>query len=71
MALYDTTFPERLRQGFITEYNSLRDTDGLTGDALFYALVDFTSGSISDLKRQAAGLAVLGYLFECCEVFER
>jgi hypothetical protein len=31
----------------------------------------FASAGKSDLKTQAAGLAILGYFFEACEVFER
>jgi hypothetical protein len=31
----------------------------------------FASGNSGLIKNQAAGLAVLGYLFELCEVFEK
>jgi hypothetical protein len=34
-------------------------------------LRQFSCGNSPDFKRAAAGLAVLSYLFERCEVFER
>jgi hypothetical protein len=43
----------------------------IRGDALFESLHKFSCGNSSDLKKTAAGLAVLSYLFERCEVFER
>jgi hypothetical protein len=70
MAQLDSTFPERLRAGFIAQYNSLR-SEGSQGDDLFEGMVAFASSGTSELSRRAAGLAVLAYLFELCEVFER
>jgi len=67
---FDPEFPERLRAGFVAEYESLQ-SDGLQGDALFESLRDFSAGGDNDFKRQAAGLAVLVYLFELCEIFEK
>ncbi len=66
----DPHFPERLNAGFIKEYERLR-SNGLLGDALFESLRDFSAGGSSEFKRQAAGLAVLVYLFELCEIFEK
>ncbi|MEG4860766.1 hypothetical protein QUB75_25000 [Microcoleus sp. K1-B6] len=63
-------FPERLKAGFVTEYQRLRAT-GLEGNDLFNALHTFSCNCSSDYDLQAAGLAVLYYLFEKCEVFER
>ena len=63
-------FPERLKAGFVREYQRLRST-GLEGNALFNALHTFSCNRSSDYDLQAAGLAVLYYLFEKCEVFER
>jgi hypothetical protein len=62
-------FPERLKAGFVKRYDEylVRGTDG---DTLFEALHDFASSGSSDFKRQAAGLAVLCYLFQKCEIFE-
>jgi len=66
----DYDFPEVLKAGFLGEYYSLFAT-GLRGDDLFHGLRDFASGNRSSFERQAAGLAVLCYLFQTCEVFER
>jgi hypothetical protein len=69
MAAVSHDFPERLKAGFIDEYNARRN-EGLQGDGLFEALRRFAAGGSRDLREQAAGLAILVYLFEKCEVFE-
>jgi hypothetical protein len=66
----DPDFPERLKEGFLAEYERLRAAD-FTGDELFISMREFSSGGSSEFVRQAAGLAVLSYLFESCEVFEK
>ncbi len=63
-------FAERLKAGFIAEYRTQR-ASGVEGDALFEALRRFAAGRRPDFRYQAAGLAVLVYLFEKCEVFEQ
>ncbi len=63
-------FAERLKAGFIAEYRTQRAA-GVAGDALFEALRNFAAGRRPDFRYQAAGLAVLVYLFEKCEVFEQ
>lgn len=73
----DAGFPQRLRQGFVTEYERLL-VEGLRGDALFLAMADFAfeaavaadanAGDRFDIR--SAALAVLCHLFEVCEVFE-
>jgi hypothetical protein len=65
----DPHFPERLKTGFVTRYNDFL-AKGISGDALFTALHDFSSSSSSNFDRQGAGLGVLCYLFQKCEVFE-
>jgi hypothetical protein len=42
----------------------------LSGDALFFALADWSAHGQTDLDGKAAGVAVLTYLFHVCEVFE-
>lgn len=69
-AVLDPEFPERLRAGFVGKYKSLV-RDGLSGDALYEALREFAAPPRRAFGEQAAGLAVLAYLFEACEVFER
>lgn len=62
-------FPEQLKAGFVLRYNEFLQR-GIEGDALFEALHDFASSSSSNFERQGAGLGVLCYLFQKCEVFE-
>jgi len=62
-------FPERLKAGFTGHFNDFVAHD-VRGDALFESLHDFASASSPNFDRQAAGLAVLCYLFQKCEVFE-
>jgi len=67
----DASFGERLKQGFVKEYERLKKEEKLDGDELFMALFNFASVGSNDFKQKAAGLAVLVYLFEKCEVFEK
>ncbi|MEH2359210.1 hypothetical protein [Nostoc sp.] len=69
-ATFNSSFPEKLKAGFIQEHNRLI-SDGFDGDALFDALCKFSSGNSTDIKLVSAGLAVLSYLFWKCEVFDR
>ncbi len=64
------TFVGRLTSGFIGEYEQQRQA-GLEGDALFAAMFQFSTQGRADFQHQCAGLAVLVYLFERCEVFEQ
>lgn len=67
----DMHFGDRLKQGFVSEYERLRNEMGLIGDELFNGLLDFASGKSENFLQRAAGLTVLVYLFEKCEVFEK
>ena len=66
----DRTFVARLTSGFIGEYQQQR-LAGLQGDALFAAMFQFSTQRRTEFQYQCAGLAVLVYLFERCEVFEQ
>ncbi|MBX9659368.1 MAG: hypothetical protein K2X00_12435 [Nitrospiraceae bacterium] len=66
----DDAFPERLKAGFVKKYQELF-SEGLRGDELFEQLRLFACSGFHDIRLQAASLAVLAYLFESCEVFER
>lgn len=66
----DIGFSERLKDGFVKKYKKIR-ASGLRGDALFYELLDFSSNNSSRFEIKAAGLSVLVYFFELCEVFEK
>ena len=63
-------FPEKLKAGFLSEYDRLKAI-GYSGDSLFFCLFDFAGGKHSEHIKRAAGLAVLAYLFQICEVFEK
>lgn len=62
-------FGEQLTSGFKTEYDRLVQ-EGMSGDALYQALVDYASAGSSDWSRRAAAIAITAYLFHVCEVFE-
>ena len=67
----DIEFGDRLSKGFVMEYERLKNTEMMSGDELFNGLLDFASVGAADFKQRAAGLTVLVYLFEKCEVFEK
>ena len=66
----DRTFVPRLTSGSIDHYQQQTQA-GLQGDALFAEMFRFSAQGRSEYQYQSAGLAVLVYLFESCEVFER
>lgn len=66
----DIEFSERLRAGFVTRYQKLV-SDGFKGDSLFYELFHFATNNSLEPGTRAAGLAVLTYFFQICEVFEK
>lgn len=66
----DINFSDRLRNGFVDKYIDLKN-EGLDGDDLFYELLNFASINSKDFKIRAAGLKILTYFFEICEVFEK
>lgn len=67
----DPGFIQRLIGGFQEKYRTLIQDRQLNSDAVFEELRNFSSSGKSDFKIQAAGLALLSYLFEACEVFEK
>ena len=70
VGIVDSTFPERLRTGFIAEYKRLF-ADGLRGDDLFMELFAFAQQRRQcDFRTEAAGLAILTHYFSICDVFE-
>ena len=66
----DKDFPERLKSGFLEEYYRLK-RKGISGDELFNLMCEFAQRGFKDYVQRAAAQAVLVYLFETCEVFER
>lgn len=69
MATIIPEFPDKLKAGLVIEYERLRQ-EGLEGDKLFDSLHDFASRQSSDYLLQTAGLAVVSYFFESCDLFE-
>jgi len=61
--------PERLKASLNAEYNKLIRS-GIRGDDLFNSLYSFSHQNNPKSSRQLAGLAVLCYFFETCDVFE-
>lgn len=66
----DNQFADKIKFGFMEKYAFLRGK-GSKGDDLFDAMHLFASGNSPEYDTQAAGLAVLVYLFQACEVFEK
>lgn len=69
-AQLDPTFPEKLRYGFMAHYFKLLK-EGHKGDMLFDLMCVFAQRGMQLQKDRSAGLAVLVYLFEKCDVFEK
>lgn len=66
----DINFGSRLRAYFIERYNI--EVVDLKGDALFYSLLNFAAGvGIGDDSARSAGLVVLTYFFNKCDIFEK
>ena len=66
----DPLFSERLVSGFSAKYLELK-TQNQEPDSIFFGLLGFAEGKNPSFAIRAASLAVLTYLFECCEVFEK
>ncbi len=63
-------FGRRLRSTFMAQYH-LGVSNGLSGDDLFWHLYHFAAGPCTrDPKAMVPGIAILGYLFTTCEVFD-
>ena len=67
----DRRFPERLKEGFLIEYHRLKKTKELSADEMFDLMCRFAQRGLHRQIERTAGLAVLVYLFETCEVFEK
>lgn len=61
--------PVRIKTALGKEYSNLVE-QGIHGDELFIHLHRFASRQNTDPRWQAAGLALLCYFFETCEVFD-
>lgn len=65
-----TSFSKKLTGIMSDEYKRLK-AEGIDSLNIFYDLWEFASGSKEDFKYKAAGLGILTYFFEECEVFEK
>lgn len=66
----DPDFPNRLRAAFLEEYYGQRKA-GHEGDELFELMCAFAQRGLRRQSDRTAGIAVLIYLFEICDVFEK
>ncbi len=66
----DIEFAERLKNGYTNKYEELRSLN-YSGDDIFNILLDFSSNNSSDFLQRSAGLSVLVYFFEQCDIFEK
>lgn len=69
-SLIDPDYPERLKAGFLEEYFRLR-RGSHRADELFDLMCEFSQRGLKGQSQRSAGLAVLIYLFEKCDVFEK
>lgn len=65
----DINFASRVKKRFVEEYNKLKMKS--KSDVLFYELFDFASNNHAEFEYRAAGLVVLSYFFNNCDVFEK
>lgn len=66
----DPLFATQLTNIMASKYQDLK-SQGLDNEEIFSELWDFASGKKSDFSYKAAGLGILTYFFEKCEVFEK
>lgn len=66
----DPHFTTRLKNRFLREYTELYLREH-RGDELFTLLCDVANRGRLDPLRQMVGIAVLSYLFESCDLFEK
>jgi hypothetical protein len=66
----DPRFADRLTSIFVEKYLALREED-TEPISIFNALWDFACNDQTDFIYRSAGLAILVYFFEKCEVFEK
>jgi hypothetical protein len=69
-AQLDPDYPERLKAAFLEEYYARRK-EGHNGDELFDLMCAFSQRGLRRQVDRTAGIAVLIYLFEICDVFEK
>ena len=63
-------YGERLKQGFLDKYTELVAED-FSGDDIFNQLLFFACRDTTKSNELAAGLVVIAYFFESCDIFEK
>lgn len=66
----DPRFSKSIMNNFSLKYLQLKQSD-IDNEVIFYELWDYACNSSQDFSLKAAGLSILTYLFEICEVFEK
>ncbi|MBM7408764.1 ABC-three component system protein [Methanococcus maripaludis] len=66
----DPEFNTIIIANFSEKYQELKEK-GYSDDSLFYELWNYSSGNSPEPSIRLAGLTLLTYLFELCEVFEK
>ena len=69
-AQLDPDFPDKLKSGFLVEFYRLKHA-GHKGDELFELMCAFAVRGLKKQGDRIAGIAVLVYLFEICDVFDK
>lgn len=64
------SFATRINEIMAYEYTNLK-SKGLDSISIFYELWNLTSGNNNEFNYKSAGLGILTYFFEECEVFEK
>ena len=66
----NVNFANKLRNGLVEKYNELVNS-GYAADFLFHELWSYASRGSYESNIRAAGLTVISYFFEICDIFEK
>ena len=66
----DPNYSNRLKNIFKDRYSDIRKSDE-SSEEVFYDLLKFSTRNFQDSKTIAAGVTILAYYFQICEVFEK
>jgi hypothetical protein len=66
----EPNFAQCLKNGFKIKYMHFKEK-GLHGDDLFMGILNHVNACAKDMRIMAANLAIICYLFEICEIFEK
>jgi len=69
-AQIDPRYPKRLLNPLLARYNDLRESTQ-NSDQVFNGMRQFACGNSTEFELQTAGLVLIVYFFELCDLFER